>query len=188
VQKQVEKIYVSKKLIDHFDPSDLCRAAVVLSIAAMDAYFTDIFIERFNPYLRNKGATNNLVEILSKAGLNTKVALELLSMQRPLRRIRSLLEAYLDRHTMQRTAVIDELFKAYSITNLSAHAQKIKGRKTLIRSIEILVDRRNQIAHEGDMNSHKKTNAICSIETQRRIKDVVLFVSGAEEILRRQLK
>jgi hypothetical protein len=187
VQKQVEKLFVSRQLIDHFDPSDLCRAAVVLSVAAMDAYFTDIFIERFNSYLKMKGITDDLVEILNKAGLNTRVALELLSMERPLRRIRSLLEEYLDLRTMQRTEVIDNLFKAYGITNLSSHVEKYKGRKTLIRSIEILVERRNQISHEGDMNSHRKLNPISSKEMKKRIQDIVRFVSGTEAILRRQL-
>ena len=187
IQKPVEKLFINRQLIDNFDPSDLSRAAVVLSVAAMDAYFTDIFIERFNSYLKKRGVTDDLVEILSKAGLNTRVALELLSMERPLRRIRCLLEEYLDTHTMQKTAVIDDLFKAYRIVGLSSHVQKYKNRKTLIRSIEILVQRRHQIAHEGDMNSYRKPNPISSQEMKRRIKDVVLFVAGAEEILRKQL-
>lgn len=187
VQKQVEIIYKSERLIDHFDPSDLCRAAVVLSVSAMDAYFTDIFIERFNTYVKRKGMTNDLIELLGKAGFNTKLAIELLSTSRPLIRIRSLLKDYLEQQTTQRSEVIDNLFKAYGITKLSSHIANYKGRKTLVRSIEILIQRRNQIAHEGDMNSHRKSIAISCKEMKKRIKDVVIFVSGAEAILRRQL-
>ncbi len=38
--------------IDDYD--DLGRASIVLSVAAMDSYFTDAFIEKLLPFLRHK--------------------------------------------------------------------------------------------------------------------------------------
>ena len=66
------------------DLSDMARAAVVLAVAAMDAYFTGVFAERLVPYLKRKRTTPPaLAAVLQKAGLDTSLALELLVMERP---------------------------------------------------------------------------------------------------------
>jgi len=65
------------------DPNDLLRSAVALSIAGMDAYFTDRFAESLVRFLKKHGAKPDLVALLFDAGLDTKAALEMLTMQRP---------------------------------------------------------------------------------------------------------
>ena len=45
--------------INHSTASDLLRSAVVLSVSAMDAYFTDKFSDLLVPYLKKKGATKD---------------------------------------------------------------------------------------------------------------------------------
>jgi hypothetical protein len=186
LQQGIQKVFNAGNQ-DKVDPSDLTRAAVVLSVAAMDAYFTDVFAERFIPFLKNKGPTDKICEILNKAGLNTKVALELLSKDRPYRRIRTLIEQYFDRHTTQRVETIDDLFLSYGIKNFSQNIQKLKGRKRLLRSIKIIVERRHKVVHEGDLNAHRRINPINYNEMKRRIIDVVAYVSGAEQILQTQI-
>jgi len=186
LQKIMEaKISPAKK--EKMNLSDISRAAIVLGIAAMDSYFTDIFAERFIPYLKQKGTNKNITKILAKARLDVEVTLELLSMERPYRRIRKLIEVYLDQHTTQRTKVIDELFLAYNLKNFSDNVQKLKKRRNLLITIELLVERRHKIAHEGDLNSYGKLNNVNLREIRRRIEDVVKYVSGADEILQLQL-
>ena len=57
VQQPVEKIMGLKPEQPPIDLSDMTRAAVVLAVAAMDSYFTDVFAERLVPYLKKKGTT-----------------------------------------------------------------------------------------------------------------------------------
>ena len=78
------------------------------------------------------------------------------------------------------------IFLAYGFENFSTNVQKLKRRRILLRSIEILVNRRHEIAHEGDMNSRSRLNPIDSKEIKRRMKDIITFVSGAEELLSKQ--
>jgi hypothetical protein len=116
------------------DLSDLSRAAVVLAVAGMDAYLTDVFAENFVRYLKREGAQPTLTELLSAAGLNTRTALELLAMEQPYRGIRRLIEAHLEAYTTQRADVIDSLFLAYGIQGFCRRAQGIARRKTLLAS------------------------------------------------------
>ncbi len=63
----------------------------------------------------------------------------------------------------------------------------LKRRKTLLASIKNAVTRRHKIVHRGDINSHNKLNPITKKDVEHKLKDIILFVSGADEILKRQL-
>ena len=169
------------------DFSDLLRAAVVLSVAAMDSYFTDIFAERLVPFLKRKGCNPKLALLLEKSGLDATVALELLSMDRPFRRVRTLIESHLELHVTQRIAIIDALFAAYGIKNLCEHAEGKLKRKLLCRGIELLVERRHAISHDGDLNQHGKLAQIRATWVRNKLKDVQKFVGACDEILKNQL-
>ena len=170
------------------DLSDMSRASVVLAVAAMDSYFTDVFVERLVPFIKRKGATKLLVTFLSDAGLDTECALQLIVMKRPFRRIRRIVESHLEAVTTQKTEAIDRLFAIYSFKNFCEHVARYsqKGERLLL-TIRKLVLRRHKIAHEGDLNSHGQPNLADPIEIQRRINAVVLFVSKADELLHKQL-
>ncbi len=169
------------------DFSDLLRAAIVIAVAGMDAYFTDVFAERLVPFLKKKRATDSLTELLEKAGMDVAMALELLSMQRPFRRIRALVEAHLQRHVTQRSKAIDELFAVYGILNICKNAEKKLKRKTLLREIELLVQRRHAIVHDGDINGHNTLTDLSETWVRNRVFDVQKFVAATDEILRNQL-
>lgn len=168
---------------DDFDPDDISRAAIVLSVAAMDSYFTDVFTELLVPYLKKKGPTKDLIDLLSVAGLNTKEALEILKLDRPYRRVRSLVEGYFEQYTTQRMDVIDKLFECYGIKELSRNAERKIGKKTLLSSIRELIRRRHRIVHEGDRNSHGKYIPVEKSDIKRRIRHVMELVSAADQIL-----
>lgn len=167
LQKPIEKIMAVAPASKPLDLSDMTRAAVVLAVAAMDSYFTDVFAEHLIPFLKKKGATRAMVDLLKKAGLDTSYALRLIATKRPYRRIRTLIEAHLEYTTTQRTTAIDELFLAYGIKEFSSQVQKMKKRTKLLAAITRLVKRRNMIAHEGDMNSHRKVIPIDPKRAQR---------------------
>lgn len=174
-------------LAPSLDFSDLLRSAVVLSVAAMDSYFTDVFAERLVPYLKRKRCGERPSALLEDAGLTTAVALDLLPMARPYRRIRTLIEAHLAKHVTQRLSAIDELFGAYGIKDLSKCAQAKLKRKSICREIEILVKRRHAVAHEGDLDRHGKLRTLHPTWVRNRLRDVQLFVGACDEILRNQM-
>lgn len=165
------------------DSDDIARAAIVLAVAAMDSYFTDIFTELLVPFLKKKGPTKDMIVLLGEAGLNTEVALEMIKLNRPYRRVRSLVENYFGKYTTQKMDVIDELFKCYSIKDLTLNAQKKTGKKSLRSSLNKLIERRHCIVHEGDRNSRGKCNSINKSSVKRWIKLMTEFVSAADQIL-----
>lgn len=163
--------------------ADIGRGGIVLAIASMDAYFTEKFAELFVPFLKKKGASKSLVEILEKAGLDVKQALELLGMERPYRRIRSLIEKHLARHTTQNFNAIDKLFKNFGIKDFSESVQRKTRRRTLKRSIEILIKRRHAIVHEGDSNRRGRLTEFDWNIMKKRLRDLLLFVDTADELI-----
>ena len=161
---------------------DLTRASVVLAVASMDTYFTARFAEMLVPYLKKHGAKTSLVSTLEKAGLDTTQALEMLQMDRPYRRIRTLMDAYLERYTTQRMGVINELFLCYGLKKFCENTQNKAKRKNLLRRVEKIVERRHEIVHDGDLNSHDKLQKIDAADIGRQLADLKLFVETAHEL------
>jgi len=187
LQPLVEKLFIDGGR--PHDLSDMARTSVVLAIAAMDAYLTGVFAERLVPFLRKrkKPAPKALIVLLQKAGLDTAVALDLLGMERPYRRVRKLMDTYLARYVTQRIEIIDELFLAYGFKDFCQDVEKKANRKTILKSVRTLVRRRHQIVHKGDLNSHGTLKRIGPAQIKRRVMHVVKFVSCADELLRKQL-
>lgn len=165
--------------------TDLIRTGVVLSVSAMDTYYTRRFVELLIPFVKRKGVTERLAALLVDAGLDTKQAVEMAMMKRPLRRLRSLLNRHLEKKVTQRFRVVDDLFLAYGIKDLTGHAEAATGRKKLRASVEILVQRRHRIVHDGDLDSRGRLRQIRSEEMLRRIEDMCKLVDASEEILNR---
>ena len=145
----------------------------------MDNYFT----RKLVPFLKRKSPSKHLVKLLADAGLDTEEALIMMGMDRPYRRIRTLIRIHLTRYTTQHFEKIDELFACIGIKDLSKHAERKTGRKQLLASIRLLVKRRHEIAHEGDLNDHGSLQAIDAKRTVKRIRDLRLFVATADEII-----
>lgn len=189
LQQSIEKLFKSagKDTVEQ-DMNDMTRGALVLGVAAMDSYFTSVFSERLVPYLKKKKTpSKSLVEFLSKAGLDTSVALELLVMERPYRRIRKIVDDYLERRVTQKFDVINDLFLAYNFKNFCEHAEKKTNRKTLLKTVGGVISRRHEIVHNGDLNSHGKLHPISPVEIHTKLISVVKFVAAADELLQRQL-
>ena len=181
----------STALIDHYDTSpaldekdDLLRAAVVISVAAFDRFFTARFCDVLVPHLKKSNKlSEKLVTHLSNAGLDTEFALELAVSQRPFRKIRTIVQNSLSRHTTHRTDVIDDLFLSLSLKNLCKNAEKKASRRNLRRRIEKLVDIRNEISHQAHVNQRGNPKTINSNDIRSRISDLKIFVEMCDEII-----
>jgi hypothetical protein len=154
----------------------------------MDAYFTRRFVEILIPYLKKNGPNDRLTSLLADAGLDTAEALRLASMNRPFRRIRSLVAAHLSTYTTQRFHKIDELFLCFGVRNLCGHSQGWLGRKRLLRSVELIVERRHAIVHSGDRDKHGRLRDIDEPSLSKRMEDVVKFVRSADALIAKAVK
>ena len=169
--------------VDVPTPKDIVRGAVVLAVAALDTYVTDAFSEKLVPYLQKYKPDEELIELLYKSGLDTKEALVLLGMERPYRRIRTLIENYYGSYTTQKFDVIDQIFRPYRLTKITENAAKRSGKISIKASVGKLVERRHQIAHAGDYNRHEKIIDINEDQIAKRIKHLELLVTNIDEIL-----
>ena len=164
-------------------PKDMVRGAVVLAVSALDAYVTDVFAEKLVPYLKKFTPDDDLIQLLSDAGLDTREALNLIHMDRPYRRIRTLIEAYYATYTTQKFDVIDQMFLPYGLKDLTDNAEAKTGRSALKKSVAKLIDRRHDIAHGGDYNSHDKLKDINESQVRKRVSDVRLLVGEMDAII-----
>jgi len=165
------------------ESDDLLRAAVTLAVAAYDHYFTSKFVDVLNSYLRNNKPNKELVDLLSRAGLNTESALEIAVMKRPFRRIRSLLQTSLGEKTTHRQKAIDGLFAAIELKGLSGRVHNECGRNNLGKRIDKLVETRNSIVHSGHLNTRGKPKAIDAQDTRNRIREIKLFIEATDAII-----
>ena len=167
--------------IDDYD--DLGRASIVLAVAAMDSYFTDAFIEKLLPFLRNKKPTKGLIDILEKSGFGVKEALELLHEKKPFSRIRDILESYLSTYVTQSADKIDKLFLVYGYKELCKSAEKKCRRKTLIKTVEKLVRRRHEISHDGDYLKNGKLRKFEQSSITNQVQSMEKLIQTCDEIL-----
>ena len=124
-----------------------------------------------------------MIDLLYKSGLDTKETLALLGMERPYRRIRTLIENYYGSYTTQKFDVIDQIFKPYRLANITKNAAQKSGRSSIKTSVGKLVERRHQIAHAGDYNRHGRIVDIDEEQIAKRIKHLELMVTNMDEIL-----
>ena len=164
-------------------PTDIVRGAVVLAVASLDAYVTDVFAEKLVPYLKKYTPDQSLIELLCSSGLDTKEALKLIKMERPYRRVRTLIQNKYQTYTTQKCEVIDNLFANYRLGNITSNAAKKSGKPSVKASVTKLVKRRHEIVHAGDYNSHHRLVIICDEQITKRINDVDKLVFHMDQII-----
>ncbi|NNE80847.1 MAG: hypothetical protein HKN18_11315 [Silicimonas sp.] len=163
---------------------DLVRSGVVISVAGFDRYFTAKFCDVLVPYLKaSTRVSEDILERLEEAGLSTEFALELLVSDRPFRKIRTIVQNSLSKHTTHRTDVIDKLFLGLALKDLCPNAQRRVGRRNMLRRIELIVDVRNDIAHSGPVNTRGNPKAIDVEEIRRKTLDMAIFIRACDSII-----
>ena len=138
--------------------SDVLRAAIVLSLGALDALVADAIIEAV-PEASKKGTVGQRVaDWLEKDG---RQALSMMAHSNPHRALADFVAEKLSVTTLQRPATIEDNLRAILDVEApwSMAARKIGGNVTeahLKSSLEQISDRRNQIVHKGDVKTGTK--------------------------------
>ena len=165
------------------DYDDLGRASIVLSVAAIDGYFTDAFLERLISFMESKEPTDKLVEILGKAGIGTKEVLELLNKDNPHQRIKISIESYLEKFVTQKTEKVDDLFLAYNYKNICNSAANKCGDENVLSALEEFVGRRHQIVHDGDYLKDGQLRGFSQDLMTDQVQSIERFILAFDEIL-----
>ena len=172
---------------------DILRAAIVLSVAAFDAYATDCFCEKFVWYIQTHRVDDSIIKLLQKSGFDVSYALDLIAnASRPYRKLRTLIERYYAKYTTQKLTAINGIFLQYRLHNFTFDAAnrivsitpgiRIKDPKRLLSSVEKIVNRRHIIVHDGDYNDHSRINEVTEADL-KRIGHIKLLVEGMDSII-----
>lgn len=138
---------------------DVLRASLVLGVSAMDAYFH----QKIAAYVVTKARLgNDMPKRLAQSRLSVEAFVRSQSYQRPMNVLRSELENQLGYQSLQQPNQIE---KAIGMIGVKSFWSKVAHRINMPvdqckSSLSQIVERRNQIAHEGDLSgSRKKKNA-----------------------------
>ena len=181
---------IEKKQLSNVKPRhDILRAAIVLAVAAFDAYATDCFSEQFVEYIKKHKVDESLQKLLIDAGFDVKFSLELINSDRPYRKIRTLIDRHYAKYTTQKLEVINQLFLQYRIKDITNNAAKKTGKNPdrIISSVKKLVERRHSIVHDGDYNEYCKIKPVSASDINR-IHDLKLLVDNMDEIILNKMK
>jgi hypothetical protein len=163
---------------------DLFRAGIVLSVAAMDSYYTDRFCEAFIPYIKKNGLNKDMEELICKAGFNTESAISMFDNKRPKRVLSNMMKRHLSNFVTQNFKSIDSLYKCLGFNpSFTKSAQGISRRKNLLSSLIKLIERRHKIVHGGDYNHHGNLNPIHYSRVLRKIIELRKLVESSDALL-----
>ncbi|MET0082688.1 MAG: HEPN domain-containing protein [Sedimenticola sp.] len=163
---------------------DLFRAGIVLSVSAMDAYFTDRFCESLIPFIKKNGLNKNLEKLLCDSGFSTWKAIEMLENKRPKRVLSNMVKRHLSMFVTQNFKAIDSLYKCYGFNDsFTKNAQGISKRKNLLSSLSKIIDRRHKIVHAGDYNQYGNLRSVDYSRMLRKILELRKLIEACESLL-----
>lgn len=169
-----------------------CRCALVFGVAAMDSYFTKKFCDHLTGYLKQYPANSDMKELMIKADMDVNFFLDLLAKRSgsPFREIHTRINHHLGSYTTQSSSKIDSLYKCYGMKNLftsSIYMAKkqgyLKGVKDHKRKLNEAVERRNEIVHTCDLNSHGNYKEIKPRSVRADLELVKGLVAGANIVI-----
>lgn len=180
------------KLNQSEENDDLLRAAIVLGVAALDAYAIDRFMDGFVQYIKHHIVNEQTVRFLADSGFTLKDALELIHDRkaRPFRRIRTVVENASSKKSMHSFERIDDLYKFYELQSITTEAATLGRNKRkasqMLSDIEYMISRRHDIAHAADYNGKNKLNEVLKAQIDVWLNTLEQFVNSMEEILQRK--
>lgn len=163
---------------------DILRMAVALGVAALDMYATERFLSECIPYIRKSKDNKKTADFLEKIGFKMEDAVDLLKnpSDRPLRRIRTIIDEVHEKDVLQKFEKIDKTFLLYGLEAFSDKVFKKIG-KSARGKLERMIQRRHDIVHDADYSSWNRTKNISLHNVERWLDYMNRYVCTAEEII-----
>jgi len=171
--------------------ADILRAAVVISVSAMDAYFHEKIPENIARLVRAKKGKNlpgKFVDTI-KSGASHDKLIGIFFQKRPLSHIVTIVRKSMTDRTYQDPSKIEDVLKIVGVTDVWYKVgRKLKLRKEKAKTyIQGYVTRRHQIVHRGDYGQTKKTKnqlkPITRPYAERCVREVKRFVEAIDGII-----
>ena len=126
------------KLYNSSKNDDVLRMVVVLGVAALDSYASNRFMDECIPYIRKGCDETVAAKFLENLGFTLEDAIGVLKSggNRPLRKVRTIVERIHEKDSQQSFTKIDDLFKSYGLQNISKNASRKIGRKTTEKKLK----------------------------------------------------
>jgi hypothetical protein len=168
--------------------ADAHRAAIVLTISALDAYIRSLIISKIREILANKTQLLpvSLFEQIKKF-LNQDVLLEAARKDDLLDRVEKAFQSDFERKSFQGTKNIEDYMKMAGFDNIF-HAVAMNAginEDTLRSNIDRFTNRRHTIAHKGDYNLKEqppRENVITKKDAQECIKIVTIVAKEIHKL------
>ncbi|MBP6219269.1 MAG: hypothetical protein KA436_11835 [Oligoflexales bacterium] len=166
----------------------LVRYGIVISVAAFDSYFTDVYVENFTTILKCKNSFHKDLKNYLSETFEVDFWINCIKSEkdkRPFRRIHTEIKRKHSVHVTQSFNAIDDLLKIYEIKELSKNVENaIKSPKEINKQIRKLIDRRNKIVHEADVTEKKgKLGDLDYKQIRKQINYLKMFVDKCDELL-----
>lgn len=172
-----------KSQVKAFDITELLRAEFVLIVSALDFYIHGIVREGLMEQLHNTGSCN--ANTLCIPFSTVKVLLHIDSEEERIQilgeQIKSITskDSYQAPHAIEKALGMIDVKKIWTLISKSSD----KSAEDIRNTLSIIVNRRNKIAHEADIDSitGEKTD-ITTIEIRECLDFVTDFVDAVEQI------
>ncbi len=170
---------------------DLLRAVVVLGVAALERYLKDRFLKLFIPFLKKElkkesGWNKSTRKLLKDSGVDEDFwrASALSQTRNVFAKISAKVRAYVRNGiTLQQKKKIEHLYTCYGMANIIQDAVGKAERKRLWQSVNKLIRRRHQVAHQADYLNAGKLDEIGEKEIEMRLGHVRKLVDSINDVL-----
>lgn len=171
--------------------ADILRAAVVISVSAMDGYFHERIAEsvaRFVRAKKGKALPGKLTQTIKQNTPHDRL-IEILFKERPLSHLVSIVRKATAEQTYQDAGKIEQAVGMLGVDDLwFSIAKKLKVSKEEAKThVQPYVKRRHQIVHRGDYGQTKKSknrlNPITRPYAVRCVKEVDRFVQAIDGVI-----
>jgi hypothetical protein len=179
-QECIQQFRGLKALQSALNTDWLLRAAVVFAVSALDAYFHDKV-----KYRIGKIRINNMPTALAKFEVSLKELQKWSQSRRKGNMIRNWVSDYLSTKPLQRQDAIADALKLAGVDSFwNTIEPNNSNRVTLLKQFDTIIKRRNQIAHEGDRKtsrrSGKKLRSISESDVETWVNWIIELVNNIE--------
>lgn len=171
------------------DVTEVLRAAIVMGVSALDCFIHNLIVGEIVDVYAGE-SSNEFNQNLLKPSENIFELLSILSKDKTvqLQRVEKKLHRVLEKKTFQDPAVIADNMKKIGINDLWS---RVVGKENINYSVqdikdklELIVNRRNVIAHEADIDrTTRDKNEISDIETLDYINFIELLCNTMYEVV-----
>lgn len=163
-----------KSLGSRLDISWLLRASIVFAVSALDAYFHDKV-----KYRVGKVDLKHMPEPLAKFQIPLRELAKWESARRKRNVLRNWVTGHLSTRPLQRQEDISSALKLVGIDSVWAKIEPdTPKRDAMLEKMARIIRRRNQIAHEGDRESSRRSGKKLRGIKKPEVEDSIKFIKG----------